>query len=99
MKTDTYSNDGFKNSNLFISEAALSVETDDQNAWFIDSGASAHMSCVKAWFDEYHESMNATHIYLRDNRSHKIQGYGVICVNLPNGQKKQIHNVLYVPGI
>jgi hypothetical protein len=39
------------------------------------------------------------HIYLGDNRSHKIRGYGVICVNLPNGQMKQFHNVLYVPGI
>ena len=99
VKTDTSINDGFKNTKLFISEAALFAETDDENAWFIDSGASAHMSCLKEWFDEYHESTDATHIYLGDNRSHKIQGYGVICVNLPNGQKKQIHNVLYVPGI
>ena len=57
------------------------------------------MSYVKDWFDEYHERTNATHIYLGNNRSHKIRGYGVICVNLPNGQKKQIHNVLYAPGI
>ena len=99
VKTNTSINDGFKNMKLFISEAALSTETDDEYAWFIDSGALAHMSCVKEWFDEYHESTDATHIYLGDNRSHKIQGYGVICVNLPNGKKKQIHNVLYVPGI
>ena len=32
---------------LFIPEDALSVETDDENAWFIDSGASAHMYCRK----------------------------------------------------
>ena len=38
-------------------------------------------------------------IYLGDNRSHKIQGYGKICVNLPNGQNREIHDVLYVPGI
>ena len=99
MTTETSTNESFQNLKLFISEAALSVETDDENAWFIDSGALAHMSCVKEWFDEYNESTYATHIYLGDNRSHKIQGYGVICVNLPNGQKKQIHNVLYVPGI
>jgi hypothetical protein len=49
---------------------------------------SAHMSCNKEWFDEYHESTDETHIYLGDNISHKIQGYGVICVNLPNGQMK-----------
>ena len=94
VKTDTSINDGFKILNLFIYEATLSAETDDENAWFIDLGTSTHMSCVKEWFDEYHERTNETHIYLGDNRSRKIQGYGVICVNLPNGQKKQIHNVL-----
>ena len=99
VKDDTSFSEGFKNLKLFISEAALSAETDDENAWFIDSGASIHMSCVKEWFDEYHESKDETHIYLGDNRSHKIQHYGKICVNLPNGQNRQIHDVLYVPGI
>ena len=70
MKNETSINDGFKNLKLFIYKATLSAETDDEYAWFIDSGASAHMSCVKEWFDEYHESTNATHIYLGDNRSH-----------------------------
>jgi hypothetical protein len=96
---DTSVNDGFKNLKLFISEVALSVETDDENAWFIDSGASTHMSCNKEWYDEYYENIDGTHIYLGDNRSHKVQGYGVISVNLPDGQMRQIHNVMYVPGI
>ena len=70
MRTDTSINDDdSKNLKLFISEVALSAETDDENAWFIDSGASTHMSCVKEWFDEYHESTNETHIYLGDTRS------------------------------
>ena len=62
MKNDTSINDDFKNLKLFISEVVLSAETDDENAWFIDSSASTHMSCVKEWFDEYHESTNETHI-------------------------------------
>ena len=57
------------------------------------------MSCNRDWFDEYHENTDGIHIYLGDNRSHKVKGYGVICVKLPNGQIKQIHNVMYVPGI
>ena len=63
MKTETSINDDFKNLKLFIFEAALSAETDDENAWFIDLGSLAHMSCVKEWFDEYHESINETHVY------------------------------------
>ena len=43
MKADTSFSEGFKNLKLFISEAALSTETDDENAWFIDSGASSHV--------------------------------------------------------
>ena len=62
VKANTSFSEGFKNLKLFISEAALSVEIDDENAWFIDSGTLAHMSCVKEWFDEYHESKDETHI-------------------------------------
>ena len=96
---DTSISDGFKNLKLFVSDAALSVDNDDKNAWFIDSGASLHMSCNKEWFDEYHENIDGTYVCLGDNRSLKVQGYGVIGVNLPNGQEKQIHNVMYVPDI
>ena len=99
VRKDTLDVNGFKNLRLFISEHALSAETDDENAWFIDSGASSHISCNRNWYDEYYEKSNGTHIYLGDNRSHKVLGYGVISVNLPDGQFKQIHNVMYVPGI
>ena len=88
VKSDTPINDGVKNLKLFISEDALSAKTDDENAWFIDYGASTHMSCNKKWSGEYHDNTDGTHIYLADNRSHKVQGYGVICVNFPNGQMK-----------
>ena len=78
----------FKNLKLFISEDALSVETGDENAWFIGSGAFAHMSHRKEWFDEYNEKLDGTHIYLGDNRSHKVQGYRIINVKLSNGELK-----------
>ena len=68
----------------------MSAETDDESAWFIDSGASAHMSYNRELYGEYHDESDGTHIYLGDNRSHVVQGYGVISVNLPDGQLKQI---------
>ena len=77
----------------------MSVETDDENAWFIDSSASTHMSCNRYWYDAYYEKYDGTHIDLGDKRSHKALGYGVISVNLTDGQFKQIHNVMYVLGI
>ena len=99
INRDTSVNDGFKNLKLFLSDAALSAETDDENAWFIDSGASAHMTCNKEWYDKYYEKSDGTHIYLGDDRSLKVQGYGIINVYLPNGQMRQIHNVMYVPAL
>ena len=45
MKSDTSINDSVKNLKFFIYEVALSAETDDENAWFIDSTTLAHMSC------------------------------------------------------
>ena len=75
-----------KNLQLFLSNAALSTETDDETAWFIDFDASSHMTCNKEWYDKYYEKNDGTHIYLGDNRSLKVQGYGIISVYLPNGQ-------------
>ena len=84
----------------FIYEAALSIEIDDENAWFINFGSSAHMSCNKEWYDEYYENMDGIFIYLGDNRSHKFQCYGVlISVKFTDGQVKQIHNVMCALGI
>jgi hypothetical protein len=69
-------NDEFKNLRLFISDVALSTEIDDSNAWYVDSGVSIHMSCNKDWFENYHETNNGANIYLGDDRSHQVKGYG-----------------------
>ena len=97
--SNTDTSDDFKNLRLFISEDALSVETDNENAWFIDSGASTHMSGKREWFDEYNEKHDGTHIYLGDNRSYQVQSFFIIKVKLSNSQLRQIHNVMYVLGI
>jgi hypothetical protein len=91
--------DDFKNLKLFISNVVLSIETDDCNAWFINSCASIHMTCHRDWFETYHEKTNGAKIYLGDDRCHEIKGYGDVCVTFPSGHVKQIKNVMYVLGI
>jgi hypothetical protein len=91
--------DNIKNINLFISDATLSVETNDFNAWFIDSGASIHMACHRDSFETYHEKTNGVEIYIGDDRCHEIKGYGDVCVTFTSGHMKQIKNVMYVPRI
>ena len=44
------------------------------------------MPCKKDWLDMFHENMDGAHIYLRDDRSHEIRGYGDIYVNFPNSK-------------
>lgn len=96
---DTSISDAFKNLRLFVYDVALYAETNNIISWFIDSCASIHMDCNKYWFNEYYDNIHGTYVYLGDKRSLKVQGYGIICVNFPNGQERQIHNVMYVPGI
>jgi hypothetical protein len=84
---------------LFVSNAALSAETDDSDAWFVDSGASVHMTCNKNWYVNFKETQNGVGIYLGDDHAHQIKGYGYIPVTLSNGTVRHIHNVVYVPGI
>jgi hypothetical protein len=84
---------------LFVSNASLSAEMDDSNAWFVDFGASVHMTCNKNWYANFKETQNGANIYLGDDRTHQIKGYGDIPVTLLNGTVCHIRNVVYVPGI
>jgi len=92
-------NSDFKNLKLFMSNVAFSAETDDINAWFMDSGTSIHMTCNKDWHKNLKEISNGRNIYLGDDRAHQIMGYGDIPRTLPNGRVRRIHNVMYVPEI
>jgi hypothetical protein len=91
---------------LFVSNTALCAETDDfdawfvdSDAWFVDSGASVHMTCNKMWYTNFKETQNGASIYLGDDRADQIKGYGDIPVTFPNGIVRHIRNVVYVPGI
>jgi len=82
-----------------VSNVVLSTETNDVNAWFVDSGASIHMTCNKKWYVNFKETHNGAHIYLGNDNLYQIKGYGDIPVTLSNGTIRHIHNVVYVPGI
>jgi hypothetical protein len=49
---------------LFVSNAALSAKIDDSDAWFVDSGASIHMTCNKNWYANFKETQKGASIYL-----------------------------------
>jgi hypothetical protein len=72
------------------------AETDDVDAWFVDSRASIHMTCNKNWYTNFKETHIGAHIYLGDDRSYQIKGYRDFLVTLPNGIVRHIRNVVYV---
>ena len=92
-------NFGSKDLKLFVSNVALSAETNNVDACFVDSGASIHMTCNKNWYINFKETHNGAHIYLGDDHSYQIKGCGDISVTLSNGTIRHIHNVVYVPGL
>ena len=59
-----------RNRRLFVSNAALSAETNDSNAWFVDYGALVHMTCNKKWYTNFKEKHNGANIYLGYDRAH-----------------------------
>eukprot|EP00253_Pinus_taeda_P009124 PITA_09124 len=73
--------------------------SNEDDIWYVDSGASSHMTGNKEFFDSIEEIINGSKIYLGDDNGYQIKGHGVISVKLPNGKISHLSNVLYVPGI
>ena len=48
------------------------------------------MICNSDWFETFHEKNNSVNIYLEDDVSHQIKGYGDGYVTFPSGHKRKI---------
>eukprot|EP00253_Pinus_taeda_P010577 PITA_10577 len=84
----------------FRVDYALSASKgDEDNIWYVDSGASSHMTGKKDFFEFLEESACGSKIYLGDYSGYEIKGCGDIPMKLPGGDIKHLKNVLYVPGI
>eukprot|EP00253_Pinus_taeda_P027305 PITA_27305 len=85
---------------LFTVDCALSASKgDEDNIWYVDSGASSHMIGKKDCFEFLEESACGSKIYLGDDSGYEIKGCGDIPVKLPSGDIKHLKNVLYALGI
>jgi len=50
---------------LFVADCALSASKEDEdNIWYVDSGASSHMTGKKEWFEFLEETSCGSKIYL-----------------------------------
>ena len=68
------------------------------DVWYVDSGASNHMTCHKEWFSYLEKPMQPGVVATRNDTPHPIKN--VVEVPLSHvRQKGKLMNVLYVPTI
>ena len=90
-----------KTSEAFISEVMLS-ECVNESAWFLDSGASDHMSNKRCWFSHFEALDDAIPVRVGDGNIIYAHGRGIINILAFDGNQwneKQLKDVLFVPEI
>ena len=85
-------------------DVALSSATsqDKGSLWYIDSGATKHMTSTKDLIMDYIQYPQPSEIFLGDNRTIKALGEEKACLEFydgPNNLTMGLYSVLYVPEI
>ena len=70
----------------------------NHDVWLIGLGASFHMNLHREWFCEY-EKYNGGNIYLGDDLTSKITGYGKVKLLLWDGKIRTLPGVLQIPKL
>lgn len=76
------------------------LNANQDEAWFTDSGASAHITFRRDWLVSYRPKCDGSTIVLGDDRECAVVGEGTVHVKRLINNKwvdAQIHDVLYVP--
>lgn len=66
----------------------------ESNVWYLDNGASNHMTGAKAKFTKIDEEINGQ-VRFGDGSTVKIEGKGTIMLQCKNGEQKALHDVYY----
>jgi hypothetical protein len=70
----------------------------DHEAWFVDSGASFHMTPHREWFCEY-ERYDGGNVFLGDDLTTRIIGLGKVKLRLIYGRIITLPGVLHILGL
>jgi transposase InsO family protein len=75
------------------------LETPQNTAsWYLDSGATHHVSGEKSAFTSI-RSTSGAQVKSAGGHSHSVAGVGNVALQLSSGEIKSINSVLYAPGI
>lgn len=93
---------GKPGAHLSLSEAMVVTNGTRPDEWYLDSGASDHMSYRKDWFAEYIEFDEDLPVRIGNGSFIVAKGHGTIDIMAYNNEqwcKKHLVDVLYVPEI
>jgi len=93
-----------QNEYLFVVQQVLNtVEAEthktSDNVWYVDLGASNHMSCHREWFKDTKELGRPSYVETGDDTTHPITQIRNVPLTMKDGKLKYLANVLHVPNI
>lgn len=70
----------------------------DSKIWFLGTDCSNNVSGRKVWLEDFDESKKSK-VKLTDNSLLQVEGTSNVIIQMNNGEKSIIKDVLYVPGM
>lgn len=80
---------------LTENENSKTSKETEENTWYLDNGASNHMTGHWEKFENLDRTVNGE-VKFRDGSSVKIEGKGTIKIVCKNGEIRELHGVYYI---
>jgi hypothetical protein len=71
----------------------------DNNVWYVDYGASNHMTSHGEWFRDIKDLKTPGFVETGDDTTHPSTQIGKVPLSMQDGQTKYLKDVLHVPTI
>ena len=84
---------------MMNSMCTTNVSTCGENVWYVDSGASNHMTGHGEWFKEMQTLEKLGYVETGDDTTHAIVHTGNVPLTMQDGKVKYLSDVLHVPSI
>ena len=87
------------NDDLLVSCDANAINlVRDESRWFVDSGATSHVTPKKELFSSYTPGNFGT-LKMGNNHEVEVIGIGTVCLESNNGSKLVLNNVKHAPNV
>ena len=87
------------NDDLLVSCDANAINlVRDESSWFVDSGATSHVTPKKELFSSYTPGNFGT-LKMGNNHEVEVIGIGTVCLESNNGSKLVLNNVKHAPDV